>query len=209
MAEKLLLGLFFYFLPKVWGKGERVGKDFSFAEGEEQRCVYEMYARAGLIARSTPGTTVPGRSRAARLDSTSDRGAHLAPPASPTRSTPTPATPHPTPPTEKAARARAALAQAEQATGLGAQRTSDGPRPAASASDPQLGLIVRLINALLDADAEYADTINAAGASLGLSNLATLRRKEVLRAAATRLTKQGATRLIDQLKALDRTARAA
>ncbi len=33
-AEGVLLGLFFYFLPKVWGKGERVGKDFYFGQGE-------------------------------------------------------------------------------------------------------------------------------------------------------------------------------
>jgi len=44
-AEGLMLGLYYYFLPNVWGKGERVGKDFVFADGEEQRCVYEMYVR--------------------------------------------------------------------------------------------------------------------------------------------------------------------
>src|SRR5262245_20939236 len=54
-AEGLMLGLYYYFLPNVWGKGERVGKDFYFAEGEERRCVYEMYVRAGLITWSTSG----------------------------------------------------------------------------------------------------------------------------------------------------------
>lgn len=199
VAEKLLLGLFFYFLPKVWGKGERVGKDFSFSDGQEQRCVYEMYARAGLIARSTPGTTLPDRARVASPVTTTDAGA------------PTPAEARLTPPADRAARARAALAQAERAAGLGGRATGDHhepqdhARPASRASDPQLGLIVRLINALLDADAEHADAINTAGASLDIPRLATLRRKDVLRAAATRLTKQGAIGLIDQLKALDRT----
>src|SRR5262245_7026921 len=57
-AEGVLLGLFFYFLPRVWGKGERVGKDFYFADGEEQCCVYEMYARAGLLSRPHAGASL-------------------------------------------------------------------------------------------------------------------------------------------------------
>jgi hypothetical protein len=57
-AEGVLLGLFFYFLPRVWGKGERVGKDFYFADGEEQRCVHEMYARAGLLSRLHAGASL-------------------------------------------------------------------------------------------------------------------------------------------------------
>src|SRR5690242_53300 len=65
-AEGLMLGLYYYFLPNVWGKGERVGKDFTFADGEEQRCVHEMYARAGLIARSTPGVRIPRDGSTAR-----------------------------------------------------------------------------------------------------------------------------------------------
>ena len=60
-AEGLMLGLYLYFLPKVWGKGERVGKDFYFGEGEERRCVYEMYARAGLLSRSSPGVDIPAQ----------------------------------------------------------------------------------------------------------------------------------------------------
>lgn len=214
VAEKLLLGLFFYFLPKVWGKGERVGKDFAFSDGQEQRCVYEMYARAGLIARSAPGTTLPDRPRAAGSVTASDAGAHPASPASAASSTPATTEPRPTPPADKAARARAALAQAERAAGLGGRATrdhhepQDRARPASRASDPQLGLIVHLINALLDADAEHGDAINTAGAALGLPRLAMLRRKDALRAAATGLTKQGAMGLIDQLKALDRTTHA-
>jgi hypothetical protein len=215
VAEKLLLGLFFYFLPKVWGKGERAGKDFSFADGEEQRCVYDMYVRAGLLARSTPGISFPDRSRATRPDTTSDASAHLAPPASAAPSAASSTEPRFTPPADKAARARAALVQAERATGLGDRPTRDNDSrreptpPAHRASDPQLGLIVRLINALLDADVEHADAINAIGDALGLSHLAALRRKEALRGSAPRLTKQEAARLIDQLKTLDRTARAA
>src|SRR5262245_22819137 len=62
-AEGLLLGLYLYFLPNVWGKGERIGKEFRFAEGEAQRCVWEMYRRAGLLPVRSLGAT-PQRSAA-------------------------------------------------------------------------------------------------------------------------------------------------
>ena len=58
-AEAVMLGLFFYFLPKVWAKGERVGKDFFFEKGEQQRAVYEMYRRAGLTVVHRPSITIP------------------------------------------------------------------------------------------------------------------------------------------------------
>ena len=60
-AEKLMLGLYLYYLPTVWMHGEydRERRLFFPRSGEEQRCAYEMYARAGLIARPTPSITLP------------------------------------------------------------------------------------------------------------------------------------------------------
>ncbi len=195
-AEGLMLGLYLYFLPNVWGKGERIGKEFHFAEGEEQRCVWEMYRRAGLL---------PARSRGAAHE----------------RPAPTPAAPPPTAATERAARARTALAQAEQRVGL-APRTevapasrADAATPAASAppaypnaaSDAQLGLIARLLIGLrtgaTDATIEAINTaIDEAGAAFGIATLATLLSKDALRRSAPQLTRPQAIRLIDRLKAL-------
>src|SRR5262245_6591987 len=80
-AEGLMLGLFFYFLPKMWGKGERVGKDFYFGQGEEERCVYEMYARAGLLSRQHSGAPLDRFPTPASRDSsaTSSRQAEQVP----------------------------------------------------------------------------------------------------------------------------------
>jgi hypothetical protein len=196
-AEGLMLGLYLYFLPKVWGKGERVGKDFSFGEGEERRCVYEMYARAGLVSRSSPGAEIPRRAEAA----------HRVAPAS---------TPAAAPVTERAAAARAALDTAERRAGL---RPRDSAQTAGHtststtirASDKQLGLIVRLVNARrADSDAIHdeatAAAIDAIGARFGITGLSDIRKKDQLRSQAAGLTILNASRLIDALKALDSDA---
>ena len=191
----------------MWGKGERVGKDFAFADGEEQRCVYEMYARAGLEVVRHTGVAIP-------------RDAHS--------EHPTPTAPHPAAPgssaalaplSERATAARAALARAERRLGMtppnrpAPAHHDDRAQPtvestADRATEPQLGLIARLITTLrmqgdTDAQAETAHAIDAIGASFGIANMSSLRSTADLRSAATRLTKPNATRLIDALKALD------
>jgi len=211
-AEGLMLGLYYYFLPNVWGKGERVGKDFAFADGEEQRCVYEMYARAGLITRSSPSIAI-ARSEATTAHSDHSRSA----------ATPAPSrAPGTAPINARAALARRSLEQAERRVGMRQPNNTTpahsphttaaipGPITGMRASDAQLGLIARLINELLrNADeastTEAAATLNALGARFGIDGLADLRSKVQLRGAATHLTKLQATRLIDALKALDGT----
>ena len=80
----------------------------------------------------------------------------------------------------------------------------------ALASDPQLGLIARLLNERrgntdTTSDQEAAGAIDALGARFGISGLSRLRSKADLR--GTHLSKANATKLIDALKALDgRTA---
>ena len=198
-AEGLMLGLYYYFLPNVWGKGERVGKEFTFAEGEERRCVYEMYARAGLIARSAPGIDVPRQT----------------PPSAPARAAA--ATP-PRPSAARAAAARAALDTAERRVGMRPAGTTDrraaaGARDGAPASEKQLGLIVALLSDLLTADGADGDAataaIDAAGSRVGIRALSRLRTRDQLRGSTPALTMLTASKLIDQLKATDlSTARA-
>jgi hypothetical protein len=200
-AEGLMLGLYLYFLPKVWGKGERVGKDFYFGEGEERRCVYEMYARAGLLSRSSPGVDI------SRPTSTT----HRATPAT----TPVKAV---APVTERATAARAALNTAERRAGLrpregaaAADHTTSSTNTTIHASDKQLGLIVRLVNARradsdTSGDEAVATAIDAIGARFGITGLAGSRKKDQLRSQAAGLTILNASRLIDALKALDSDA---
>jgi hypothetical protein len=200
-AEGLMLGLYYYFLPTVWGKGERVGKDFAFADGEEQRCVYEMYARAGLVTRSTPSIAIPrGEAKTAHDDSSRSAATPAPRPAPAAASAPVGA---------RAALARRSLEQAERRVGM-RQPSSAAPADSTRASDAQHGLIARLVNELLrsgdeTSTMEVAATLNALGARFGIHGLADLRSKAQLRSAATHLTKLQATRLIDALKALDGT----
>ena len=212
-AEGLMLGLYYYFLPNIWGKGERTGKDFYFAEGEERRCVYEMYVRAGLISRSTPGVTIPRSAPRPAAPGGSAKpaapGAQRVVPADPAAAVNT-----------RAAAARDVLEQAERRVGMH-QRNSTapahsadnthripGPTTGALASDAQLGLIAHLINELHMAGdeantQEAAAALDALGARFGIHSLADLRSKANLRSKATKLTRLNATKLIDALKALD------
>ncbi len=202
-AESVLLGLFFYFLPNVWGKGERVGKDFSFTEGEEQRCVYEMYARAGLlppqyagasIEQPRPPTRQPfaepdrsagGSSQPARSDSTPSS-------ASVTRAQPAPAGNGRRPDPQRVATARAALAQAEHSVSI-AYAAQEPP-----ATDPQIGKIVVLVQA---SPASHA-AIDHLGARFGFSALSTLDSKAALKQANPGLARRKASELIDALQRL-------
>ncbi len=159
-AEGVLLGQFFYFLPSVWASGERVGKDFYFNAGEEQRAVYEMYRRAGLAIIHSPGITIPPDTRRER-DRTIARPAQPAAPSRaqpPTRardSAPTPA--HSLPPLRSVP---APLARRFGAPSSAWALLQSGPRPAADrhdhhqrpapalASDKQLDLIITLVSRL-------------------------------------------------------------
>ncbi len=181
VAEGLMLGLYFYFLPKAWGKGERAGKDFVFADGEEQRCVFEMYRRAGLEVVRHAGIAIPRDAQPER---------------------PTPSAPRPAAPSDSPAPNRPAPTHRDDRAQPTAESTAD------RATDPQLGLIARLITILrmqgdADAQAETAHAIDAIGASFDIADLSSLRSTADLRSAATRLTKLHATRLIDALKALE------
>lgn len=201
-AEGLMLGLYYYFLPNVWGKGERVGKDFAFADGEEQRCVYEMYTRAGLIARGTPGALIPRDGSATRGEAS--RPAATTPPPS--------AAPESAPVNARAATARHSLEQAERRVGL-RQPSLATPAPgddtrtsSALASDAQLGLIARLMNDFhtgeIEMREETAAALDALGARFGITSMSNLRSKSDLRRVANRLTKLQAMQLIDRLKVL-------
>jgi hypothetical protein len=192
-AEAVMLGLCFYFLPKVWARGERVGKDFAFAAGEEQRAVYEMYRRAGLSAVQSQSIIIP-RDELPERPVTPPPPAHTtiqhlaasrgnAPPATPTRQR----APLAAPAAERAASAAAPLRSAELA------------------SDKQLGLIATLISNR-SSDAQAARTIDTLGTPLGIPDLSTLHSAAALRRAATRLTRLQASKLIDRLKTLQAPA---
>lgn len=97
-------------------------------------------------------------------------------------------------PVEKLARARAALAAATGGVANDASAHTSG-KPA---SDPQLGLIVRLLIDLQHMDA--TDEADQIGESFAISQLSTLRSKAKL--AATGLSSSTASDLIKELKAL-------
>jgi hypothetical protein len=186
VAEKLMLGLYLYFLPPVWMRGtyDEQRHVFSPAEGEEQRCAYEMYVRAGLIDRPRPSVAIPSTASA--------------------RSAVTPAS-------DRVTVARAALDTAEQRLGMRPPHTPDmRERAPVPASDKQLTLILTLIGRLHTAK---PDIINAIGARFQITNLArftTRAHLPALRAAAGALSKLDASKLIDQLKACESpTAQAA
>jgi hypothetical protein len=127
------LGRYFYTLPKVWGKGSGSKRDFRFAEGEAQRCTYEMYRRATLLPTPEP-----------RID----RPPSIAASADPRTSTLVP-TRRPEP--AQLAKARAALERAEQRSGLAPAAVAPGtsangaiPR---TASAKQRNSIVTLLEA--------------------------------------------------------------
>jgi hypothetical protein len=207
-----MLGLCFYFLPKVWARGEKVGKDFTFAAGEEQRAVYEMYRRAGLRAVQSQGITIPPKhsvtppAHPTQERPAAERGS--VPPATPTRQR----APLAAPAAERAASAAAALRSAERqagvtpsGVGISGSHAHEQPPSAELASEKQLGLVATLIASLYN-DPEVASAINALGAPLGIHDLSTLRSKAALHRNAARLTRLQASKLIDRLKALQAPA---
>jgi hypothetical protein len=213
-AEGVLLGLFFYFLPRVWGKGERVGKDFYFADGEEQRCVHEMYARAGLLSRPHAGAslgqprlpTQTARVQRDRIISNVHQpsGTHTTPLAPSARRAQPPTRPLTLPTARSAigrdpdprrvATARAALAQAEQATGLARPQQTRDPL----ATDAQLGKIVVLVQ-----QSPASNTaIDELGTAFGFPALSALDSKAALNQANPNLARRKASELIDSLQRL-------
>jgi hypothetical protein len=202
-AEGVLLGLFFYFLPRVWGKGERVGKDFYFADGEEQRCVHEMYARAGLLSRPHPGASIPlpqlpsqtSRTHATSPEPSARRGQPLA------RSQAHPVAPAAAarrPDPQRVVTARAALAQAERQTGLVRSELTREPL----ATEAQLGKIVVLVQHSPASNT----TIDELGAAFGISALSALDTKAALKQANPNLARRKASELIDALQRIASTS---
>jgi hypothetical protein len=189
VAEKLLLGLYLYFLPTVWMRGEYDAqrKQFYLADGEEQRCAYELYARAGLIARPHLSAAVPRPPPDARPTPTP-------PPSTPTT--------HGASPSERVSTARALLESAERTVGMRPPQTPDFPISApVLASDKQLGLIITMVGKLHTANPA---ALNAIGARFQIAELARFTAREqlpALRAQAGGLTRLDASKLIDQLKA--------
>jgi hypothetical protein len=124
------LGRYFYTLPKVWGKGSGSKRDFRFDTGEAQRCIHEMYRKAGLLPSPAPTDETRETTRAPRRPTAP---AHAPDPAQLTR-------------------ARQALERAEQRTGLASvpASTPTTPTPGAvprAASAKQRTYIVRLLEA--------------------------------------------------------------
>jgi hypothetical protein len=174
-ARAVGLGLYLYHLPEVWGRGERDGKRFFFADGEEERCLHELYRRAGLTAIPRAGATFPEPATQAPSEPLSSHR---------------PASSGSTPTGERLATARAALAQAERQVGL-----SDGPRrrttaPAASparvitgaglASERQRAAIARLIAQALR-DGQQPATLNRVGQEqAGLGGLSGVKTPDAL-----------------------------
>jgi hypothetical protein len=225
-AEGVMLGLFFYFLPRVWGKGERIGKDFYFADGEEQRCVYEMYARAGLLPRQHAGASVkqprlPTRTSSAEHDPISGMrkpsGARTTPsPSSARRAQPSmhsesalrDVQPPARPPAVPAAAAdtdrrpdpkRVATARAALAQAerhTGLARTQNTHEPLAT--DAQLGKIVVLVQ---QSPARNA-AIDRLGTVFGFPALSALDSKAALKQANPDLARRQASELIDALQRL-------
>jgi len=177
-ARAVGLGLYLYHLPEVWGRGERDGKRFFFADGEEERCLHELYRRAGLSTIPHPAAAVPTPAPQAPSE----------PPSS--HASARPASSGSTPTGERLATARAALAQAERQVGF-----SDGPRrrttaPAASparvitgagaATERQRAAIARLIAQALR-DGQQPATLNRVGQEqAGLGGLSGVKTPDAL-----------------------------
>ena len=179
VAEKLMLGLYLYFLPPVWMHGEydEQRRIFYPADGEEQRSAYEMYARAGLIHRPRPSAAIPH-------------------PASATAS--------PDVPSDRVTAARAALHATEQQLGMHPAHMPDTRESVlVPASDKQLVLILTLVSKLRKTN---QPAVNAIGARFQIADLARFVDRmhlPALRAQASALSKLDGSKLIDQLKACE------
>src|SRR5262249_46644970 len=158
VAEKLMLGLYLYFLPTVWMRGDYDAqrKVFYPDANEEQRCAYEMYARAGLIARQHPGVAIPRPAPSAQEAPAASRA--------------------PAPQSERVTAARAVLETAEREAGMRPQRNDASAAPR-GASDKQLGLIITLIGTLRTANPA---AVNAIGERYHIADLARFAAREQL-----------------------------
>jgi hypothetical protein len=222
-AEGVMLGLFFYFLPKVWGKGERVGKDFYFSQGEEERCVYEMYARAGLLPRQHGGVSVDRHPASASAPSP-ERGPNgtsshqlsvsqaVASASRDTSASPIrrgeQAEPRIQHPFQQPARPAASAAHRPDPQKVATARTAlaqaerdagvGGSRAVNEplATDPQLGKLALLIH---ESPATNA-MLDRIGAQFGFPALSALNTKVALKQANPALTRRQASALIDTLQ---------
>ena len=158
-AEKLMLGLYLYYLPVVWMRGEydRERKLFYPNDGEEQRCAYELYARAGLLPRTSPGATFSQAQRP------------------------------PQPTAEAQSTAVAALRAAEQRTGVAPAPLGATAHGAPHASEAQLGLIVGLLHGLTSTAQTDLDAVGQRFGIAELSALRTKDRLRAQAATLTRL----------------------
>src|SRR6185503_8652436 len=55
------LGRYFYFLPRLWGKGQGDRKSFRFDDGEARRVVHQMYQQAHLTVPAAPRAAATSR----------------------------------------------------------------------------------------------------------------------------------------------------
>ncbi len=178
------LGRFLYTLPKMWGKGSGSRSSFRFSDGEEQRVVYEMYRRAGLIQSShepilqiSPEPPVRAGTGKNGSNGNGSNGDTLA-------------------------RARALLQEAEARAGMTGSQNGASRAPAAAAprqqpgdlaTDRQLGMIAMLLAPRPDGPER-----DRVGQQVGL-DLTDINGTDGVRTLG--LTKKQASRLIDVLKA--------
>jgi hypothetical protein len=198
-ARAVGLGLYLYALPEIWGRGERDGKRFFFADGEEERCLYELYRRAGFSTAVSSVTTIQLPITPAATTPSGTTGAATSGFKGPTENG------H----GQRLATARAALVAAEQQAGVSAgpsRRTTAPPatparsRPAVgSASERQRAAIVRLITQVLRGGQQPA-TVNRIGhEQASISDLSALTTADTLPHS---LTSPQASALITALQGL-------
>ena len=204
-ARTVGLGLYLYFLPEVWGRGERDGKRFYFAGGEEERCLHELYRRAGLSTIPHPGVSLPSSTPptpAPTVTTSMSIGAS---------SSSTPSTPHSNGPAvstnTRLVLARTALTEAERHAGVtsGPRRTTVPSHAAlhvgrgGAATERQRAAIVRLVAQALR-DGQQPSTVNRVGQEqAGLTGLSGITRPELLPAT---LSSPQASALISALQGL-------
>ena len=129
-CAEFCLGRYLYSLPKIWGHGTRGSrKDFTFASGEAERCLVEMYRRAGVLStlESAPALPSASHDRPALPSSTRVQPPPVAPATEPLPDRPSrPGMPaHQSGAAHKLAAARAALAQSEARATRHALATTD------------------------------------------------------------------------------------
>ncbi len=178
------LGRFLYTLPKLWGKGSGSRSSFRFADGEEQRVVYEMYRRAGVLESSHDPIQIAPQPEPPAAVRTGTNGTNDT-----TRAAP-----------DTLARARALLKDAEARAGMNggdsrqaAPAAPTTPQTGDAATERQMKAIAALL-----APRPNGPERDRVGQQVGL-NLTSINGTDGVRSLG--LTKRQASRLIDVLKA--------